>query len=239
LAELLCEWNDLEAALRHARTGTALCKQWGQADLLAAGYMSLAEVLLGAKETDRALDALQKARQATTSVSPWFLARVDRMGALVHLELGDVGAAGRWARESGLSACDEFGYSSKPSYRTLAQVLIAEGRLGEALHLLGRLLEMAEAAGAAGRAVHIRVLQALALQAQGKLEPALAALEGALCLAEPEGYVRTFVDGADPLRPLLRRAAARGIQVAYYGCSSMPWSAKRRRRGHRRPPHPR
>jgi len=215
LAEILCEWNDLEAALGHAQQGIELCKQWGQADVLAAGYLSLAEVLLAVGDTDGALDAIQSARQAASRVSPWFRTRVDRMEALAQLARGDVAAASRWAREGGLSADNEFDPSSEPLYRTRARILIAEGRLGEALHLLGRLLEMAEAAGAAGRAVQIQVLQALALQALGQVEPALTALGRALSVAEPEGYVRTFVGEGEPIGALLRRAAARGVKVDY------------------------
>jgi LuxR family transcriptional regulator, maltose regulon positive regulatory protein len=215
LAEVLCEWNELEAALDHARQGIELCQQWGQADLLAAGYMSLAEVCLAMRDREGALEALREAKQAASGVSPWFVARVERMGALAHLALGDMDAAARWADERGLSARDTFGPSSEFLYRALARVLVAKGRLGEALHLLGRLLEMAETAGAAGRAIQIQVLQARALQAQGKAEPALAALAHALHLGAPQGYVRTFVDGGQPLVPLLRQAAARGIEVAY------------------------
>jgi len=215
LAELLCEWNDLEAALGHAREGIALCKQWGQADLLAAGYLSLAEVRLAVGVSDGALHAIQSAGQAASRISSWFLTRVGRMEALAHLARGDVAAARRWARESGLSPDDEFGPPSESLYRTLARVLSAQGRFGEALRLLDRLLGMAEAAGAAGRIVQIRVLQALALQAGGQAEPALTALETALCLAEPEGYVRTFIGEGEPIGPLLRQAAARGIQVDY------------------------
>jgi LuxR family maltose regulon positive regulatory protein len=46
-------------------------------------------------------------------------------------------------------------------------------------------------------------LQALAHQAQGNIAPALASLERALTLAEPEGYVRTFVDEGEPMRLLI------------------------------------
>ena len=53
-------------------------------------------------------------------------------------------------------------------------------------------------------------LQAVALQAQGKLDQALTALERALTLAEPEGYVRTFIDEGAPMGKLLQEAAARG-----------------------------
>ena len=45
-----------------------------------------------------------------------------------------------------------------------------------------------------GSVIEILVLQALAHQAHGDLAAALASLERALTLAEPEGYVRVFVD---------------------------------------------
>ena len=45
--------------------------------------------------------------------------------------------------------------------------------------------------------------QALAHQAQGNLPLALASLERALTLAEPEGYVRLFVDEGEPMRLLI------------------------------------
>ena len=43
----------------------------------------------------------------------------------------------------------------------------------------------------------------------------MAALERALTIAEPEGYVRTFVDEGAPMAALLRRAATRGVAPAY------------------------
>ena len=63
--------------------------------------------------------------------------------------------------------------------------------------------------------IEILVLQALAHQAQGDVRPAFVPLERALTLAEPEGYVRTFVDEGEPMRNLLRHAAARGIASSY------------------------
>jgi LuxR family maltose regulon positive regulatory protein len=44
---------------------------------------------------------------------------------------------------------------------------------------------------------------------------AMDALERALSLAEPGGYVRMFVDAGEPVGELLRQAAARGIAVEY------------------------
>jgi LuxR family maltose regulon positive regulatory protein len=56
---------------------------------------------------------------------------------------------------------------------------------------------------------------ALVLQAQGEKDQALAALERALSLAEPEGYVRVFISEGAPMGQLLRQAAVRGIKLDY------------------------
>jgi LuxR family maltose regulon positive regulatory protein len=49
----------------------------------------------------------------------------------------------------------------------------------------------------------------------GDTRASLAALEKALTLAEPEGYVRTFVDEGAALTAPLRRAAKRGPASAH------------------------
>src|ERR1700730_14091568 len=54
-----------------------------------------------------------------------------------------------------------------------------------------------------------------AWEAQGNRTGALSTLERALVLAEPEGYVRLFVDEGAPMRLLLRDAQARGIVPEY------------------------
>jgi LuxR family maltose regulon positive regulatory protein len=56
-----------------------------------------------------------------------------------------------------------------------------------------------------GSVIEILVVQALALQAQGNVSQALASLERALALAEPEGYVRIFVDEGEPMRLLIEK----------------------------------
>jgi LuxR family maltose regulon positive regulatory protein len=59
------------------------------------------------------------------------------------------------------------------------------------------------------------VLQAMVLQDQGKRGEALAVLRRALTLAEPQGYVRTFIDEGAPMGQILRQAAAREIRLNY------------------------
>ena len=83
------------------------------------------------------------------------------------------------------------------------------GEQDQALELLARLLRAAEDGHRAGSVIDIRVVEALAHQRRGDLDGALASLEEALRLAEPEGYVRTFLDEGAPMASLLAAVADR------------------------------
>jgi LuxR family transcriptional regulator, maltose regulon positive regulatory protein len=83
------------------------------------------------------------------------------------------------------------------------------------LGLLERLVQAAEAGGRTGSVIELLVLQALAQQTRGDLSAALVPLTRALALAEPEGYVRVFVDEGAAMTVLLEAAAQRGIAPDY------------------------
>ena len=124
-----------------------------------------------------------------------------------------------WAREQGLSVDDEPSYLREFEHVTLARVLIARhksdpgtGSIHEAIGLLERLLQAAEEGRRMGSVIEILVLLALAHAAQGDIPLALVSLERALTLAEPEGYVRLFVDEGEAMAALLREAAKHGYR---------------------------
>lgn len=56
-----------------------------------------------------------------------------------------------------------------------------------------------------GRMIELLALRALALQVNGDSVASLTALERALSLAEPEGYIRTFVDLGPAMLGLLKK----------------------------------
>jgi LuxR family maltose regulon positive regulatory protein len=127
-----------------------------------------------------------------------------------------------WVRERGLSADDDLGYLREYEHVTLARTLLAryaaegsQGSLTDAVRLLLRLLRAAEDGRRSGSALEILVLQVLALQAQGDIPAALASLHRALALAEPEGYVRIFVDEGRPMAALLRATTTQEGSPAY------------------------
>jgi LuxR family maltose regulon positive regulatory protein len=222
MSAVLREWNELDAALRHAREGIALAEQWGWADGLVFGYGYLASALLASGDSDGALEAIQKGKRIASSLSPWLESQLAALQAQHWLARGNTGAAARWAAESGLSVDDPFGYENWELYFALARVLIAQGRrqskhalVDRSLELLDRLLEMARGAGATGRVIEALVAQAMGLQALDRGRAALSALQQALTLAEPEGYMRVFIDQGEEMRGLLSQAATSGIAPNY------------------------
>ena len=139
---------------------------------------------------------------------------VPALRARVLAAQGKVGDALGWAREQGLSVDDNLTYIREFEHITLAKVLLAHyatdgdrNSLHGATGLLQRLLSAADAGGRTGSVIEILVLQALAHHAGGDTPGALAPLERALTLAEPEGYVRVFVGEGPPMASLLTAVA--------------------------------
>jgi LuxR family maltose regulon positive regulatory protein len=66
-----------------------------------------------------------------------------------------------------------------------------------------------------GHLIELLILQALALDAQGNLDQALSCLERAFVLAEPQRFVRIFLDNGSPIIRLLKEAARRDIAADY------------------------
>jgi LuxR family maltose regulon positive regulatory protein len=127
-----------------------------------------------------------------------------------------------WARQRGLAVDDELSYLHEFEHLTLARALVARFRADrvtptfmEGTALLERLLRAAQQGGRAGSVIDVSVVQALAQQAQGDLPAALATLRRALTLAEPEGYVRIFVDEGPAMAVLLRAVAKHGNGGSY------------------------
>ena len=98
---------------------------------------------------------------------------------------------------------------------TMAQILILRDQLDEAIELLDSLFQEMEQQERIDFLIEIRTLQAIAHQARGDIKEALAVVENALVLAEPGGYVRTFLDKGEAMRILLQQAEREGIMGTY------------------------
>jgi LuxR family maltose regulon positive regulatory protein len=228
LGDLLRECNDLDAAERYLEQGMDLVSEIPtvDADVVAHGFISLARLHqargeYGAAET--MLETFSHLAHERNFFAP-LLGHAAAAKARLALAQGNLPGAIGWAEESSLDV-DEPRYPREAEYLTLARVLIARGRadpegpyLDDALRLIDRLLGAAESAARMGSAIEILVLRALALHARRDTSGAFASLERALTLAEPEGYVRVFVDEGASIAALLseflkaRRRGGRGAK---------------------------
>jgi LuxR family maltose regulon positive regulatory protein len=207
LGYLLYEQNDLAGAAAQLEIGIKLGEQGSDLAILALGYLALARLQQAQGNLKRALELANGAEQlARRYNSPYWTAQAAAYQARLRLAHGQVAAAARWAQEYKLIAGDNVNYLYELEYLTLVRLLVAQGQAGQALPLLGRLRQAAAAGERLGRLLEVLVLEALAYQAENERSQALACLEQALTLAEPEGYLRLFLDEGQPLIMLLIEA---------------------------------
>ncbi len=219
LAELHRERGDLDSARQHLLRGKALGEQ---ASLPGYEYLwCVVQALITEAEgdLDGALDLLNQAerlfyRSPIPDVRP-----IAALKTRVLVARGRLAEALAWVRARGLSVDDDLSYLREYEHITLARVLIAryrrdraESAIREAVGLLERLLQTAEAGERTGSAIEILAQLALAHAAQGDVSSALLPLSRALRLAEPEGYARIFVDEGAPMAELLAQSAERRAQ---------------------------
>ena len=217
LGRLRYEWNELDEARHLLTEGIRAGELWNSTDTWVAGHTALAAVTQAQGDLEAAGEALQEAaavlqaRQVRPDVRrEWEIRKVRWW-----LGRGDLPAARRWVPEVQLSPVENPSFEQESACISAARVLIARREFDPALDLLARLAGGAEAGGRSGRLIEILNLQALALQAQGEISQALASLDKGLNLAEPGGYVRTFLDEGTPMAALLQQAARRGTRSGY------------------------
>jgi len=222
LSELHRERNDLEAATQHLLRSKEQGEHTGFPQNRYRWRIAMARILEAQGDLDGALDLLHEAERLYVSDFYPNVRPIAALKARVWVTQGRLGEALEWAQEQGLSAHDDLSYLREFEHITLARVLLARYKsdradrsLLEAMGLLERLLQAAEAGGRMGSVIEILMLQALAHEAQGDSPSDLVPLERALTLAELEGYVRIYVDEGRPMARLLSEAAARRIMPDY------------------------
>jgi LuxR family maltose regulon positive regulatory protein len=128
--------------------------------------------------------------------------RAAALEALICLRSGELTFAREWAEGYGhmWPQAEHHAYLHEFETLVLIRVLLACDRVDEALALSAQWLPALESAQRQGSVIELCLLQALALRLAKQPERARASLAQALALAEPEGYVRLFVDEGESLR---------------------------------------
>ena len=222
LCELHHQLGEDETAVWHLEKSKTLGKPAALSEWPYPLYLAQARIKHSHGDLDGALELLNLAEGLYQPSPVPNLRPVAAAKAQLWLQQGKIVEALNWSQIHKLSVADELDYLHEFEHITLARVLVAHYRkdgvtqsIDDALALLERLRKAAEQGGRGGSVIEIMTLQTLAYQAQGNIALALQSLAETLSLAEPERYVRLFIDEGLPMAELLHAAKLKGIRPAY------------------------
>ncbi len=224
LGVIAYERNQLHAAQRLLEEGIAAAQAWGQLGTIQAQVV-LAKVLRGlgdpaeAEALFLAADELI-ARMQVPAVMLGEHAQYRRLRAA--LQAGDVELADTYMRAAGLSPTEHGGELAVPvpldkctQQLVCAQLLHVHGEARAALQLLDSLRRTAVRQGRARVELRALLAQAVIYDQLRQRDRALAAMDGALALAEASGALRIVMEAGPPLADLLPQALRSGVHPAF------------------------
>lgn len=219
LGELYYEWDRLNEAWEHLSQGLERAELGGDVRALIAGHITAGRLKLAQGSTEMAEKYLLRARaQLETANFPYWVSRFERLQVDLWLAQERLQTAVSWVEkrlsEADLSQRPENAISQLAAVRVLNAEASAES-LQRAHTLLADLPGLARSEGRMGVYIEAGALQALTYWKQGDRTTALTVLEPVLRSAEPQGYIRLFVDLGPALGQLLQVAQARQVLPAY------------------------
>jgi LuxR family transcriptional regulator, maltose regulon positive regulatory protein len=211
------EWDRLDDVEQNVRQCMALSRIWGDVSQQAYAYAIQARLEHARNNPEQAQAAIRRVEQLAgeNSLSLSWSIHVKFELARVWLAQGNLEMPSQPLQKRGLQIKDEIPYRRESEYILLLRVLLARGDHEAAILLTNRSLHLAETTGQTGLVIEALILQALAHQGKKDTEQALAALERALALAQPEGYVRSFLDEGEAMTRLLCLAQSRQVGGGY------------------------
>ncbi len=194
--------RDREADL-HLQTAAVLGRGTTLVDWPYRWNLAQARLRESAGEWEEALSLLDEAERVYVKNPVPVTRPTGTLKARIFLRQRRLDLARKWQKEMALSTDGEISYLSEYNHLTLVHLRLAEKSLAGVNNLLERMLNMAESQNRLGSVLEILLTLALSRYAQGSHHAAFDALHRALALAEPQEYLRIFLDEGDPMRVLL------------------------------------
>lgn len=210
---ILIERNQLEDAHQHLRHALDLAQQSGHTAALAQCHLHLARLRRAQGDLAGAQVALDTAATFTAQGVPaWVEPLLIAERVRLYLDQGAITKARHALASRGTDIEAVAGAVREALPLIRARLLLHQGRSADARAFLDNIIASAEQSGRQGRVIEALILRTLACAALNDEAAARDDLQRALAMAEPEGYVRIFLDAGARLARLLHR-----IGSAYAG----------------------
>ncbi len=211
-AGLLYEWNDLDGATRALQECIRVGELWKSPRVLVPAFGLSALVMQTRGQAEDARAMLRRAEQITrdSSSSPPDLGSLALYQIILWIAQNEFQAITQWEQSHDSEWRSHIGRARDLLTTVLVRARIARyyrqrdaAALRQARLLIEPALEQAQAADRLLNVTHLLILDALALYAQGETASAIATLKRALTFAEPESYMRSFLDIGKPMAEFL------------------------------------
>lgn len=219
LGEVLYEWNRLEEAEAYIRDGLQANKPWGNIMTEGFGLVVLVRLLQAKGDYTSAQEELERFEVVMKDPSRPHEFDGDLLTLRTRLQLasGDLEAASRWADE--VKHDGRFELHCDYYRLTFAHIRLKQGRYTDTESLLKGTTPPEPVGSWIASKLESDLVLAAAAAGQGRLPEAFDLLEDCLAAAEPEGYIRVFLDAGKPVEDLLT-ACLRERSTA---CSDFAW----------------
>jgi LuxR family maltose regulon positive regulatory protein len=203
LARIFYEWNDLGAAQKYGEHSLQLARKLENVDTPAACELLFTRLNLARGDVESADEKVANAESFVEQKNfTHLMPDVAALKTLVLLQQGDFAQAADLAEKHKLPISQ-------------ARVYLSQGDTSSALTVLKSYRQQVEAKARCDELLRAMILQTVALHAHGEGEQAIQVLEEALALAEPGGFIRTFLDEGPPMTDLLSKISIQGIMPNY------------------------
>jgi LuxR family maltose regulon positive regulatory protein len=217
-ASLLYEWNDLDGTASALQECFHIAELWKSPRFLVPAYGLSALVMQARGRAEEANAMIHRAEQAACdSYSlPYDMGMLALYQIAFWTAQNDLSSIEKWERDHDSDWRSRTGRARDALTIVLARSALEHfhrrrdgSALSQARVLIEPALEQAQASGLLFNVTRLLILKALVSYAQRENDSALTTLKSALTLAEPENYMRSFLD---PGKPIVERTASARVR---------------------------
>ena len=211
LGEIMYEKNYLEEAEQYIRDGLKDNEPWRNIMTDCHGLITLARVLLAKGDYTEAMQVAKKLNLVleTRARPREFEEDGSTLPVRIQLASGDLFNPSQWAEQ--IQPGEDFTLHKERYVLTLARVYLALGKCGNVVDLLKGATLGATGSCQLSRQLESDLLLSAAYCGLGLQSEALDLVKSCLSLAEPEGYIRVFLNVGKPIQNILAAYLRSGV----------------------------